>query len=161
MEHAIALAEQAERAGEIPVGAVVVVNGVIVGRGFDQREASKDPTAHAEVLALREAAARCGSWRLTGAQLFVTLEPCVLCMGAVLAARVEQVIYGATSPKSGAVESVLALAEIPGYNHRVVVRRGVLAEPSAKLLATFFEKLRVRRAAGRPAAAASRNQSAP
>ncbi len=152
MSHALALAREAASAGEIPVGAVVVVRGVIVGRGFDQREITSDPTAHAEVVALREATARCGTWRLTGAQLFVTLEPCVLCMGAVLAARVDQVIYGAASPKSGAVESLLSLADIPGYNHRVVVRRGVLADESSALLATFFEKLRSRRASGKPVA---------
>ncbi len=145
MGEALSLAARAAGEGEIPVGAIVVHDGMIVGRGYDVREQRNDPTAHAEVLAIREAAARLGSWRLGGCTLYVTLEPCVMCMGAVLSARLDTLVYGAQSPKSGAVESVLELASVPGLNHAVRVRSGVRHTECAGLLATFFEQLRVRR----------------
>ena len=144
MGEALSLAREAARRGEVPVGAIVVQGGVIVGRGHDLREATSDPTAHAEVLALREATARAKSWRLPGAELFVTLEPCILCMGALLSARIARVVYGATSPKSGAVESLVELAVVPGLNHRIAVRRGVREDEAAALLSTFFDSLRKR-----------------
>ena len=142
MREALMEARRAEHDGEVPVGAVVVVSGGIVGRGFDRREVTHDPTAHAEVLALREAAARLGTWRLSGATLYVTLEPCVMCVGALLHARVAAVVYGAVSPKWGAIESVVELGAHPGLNHRLGVRSGVERDACAALLATFFSNLR-------------------
>ena len=142
MDEALALAREAASAGEVPVGAVVVRDGYIIGRGFDVREGQHDPVAHAEVLAIREAAARLRSWRLVGCTLYVTLEPCTMCMGAVLNARLACVVYGASSPKSGAIESVLELAQVPGLNHRVQVRSGIRREECAELLSTFFAALR-------------------
>lgn len=144
MGEALSLAEKASQLGEVPVGALVVSDGYIVGRGHDARESRRDPTAHAEVVAIREAAARLGSWRLSGCTLYVTLEPCTMCMGAVLSARLKWIVYGASSPKSGAVESVVELANVPQLNHRVRVRSGVRAEECAALLASFFEGLRKR-----------------
>ena len=146
MQEALRLAARAACQGEVPVGAVVVDGSrQVVGRGYDQREGLRDPTAHAEVLAIREATARLGSWRLEGCTLYVTLEPCVMCMGAILLSRIEAIVYGAASPKSGAVESVIELARVPGLNHRVRVRTGVHRAECGALLATFFEELRNRR----------------
>ena len=145
MAEALALAQEAADLGEVPVGAIVVQDGLIVGRGYDRREALQDPVAHAEVQALREAAARLQSWRLEGCTLYVTLEPCVMCMGAILHSRAHAVVYGAASPKWGAVESVVELARVPGLNHRVKVRSGVMHEECSGLLARFFERLRARR----------------
>ncbi|MBI2207195.1 MAG: tRNA adenosine(34) deaminase TadA [Candidatus Rokubacteria bacterium] len=135
----------AER-GEVPIGAVVVVDGVVVGRAHNQPIASADPTAHAEVLALREAARAAGNYRLPGATLYVTLEPCVMCCGAALHARVARVVYGAADPKAGAVESLYRLLEDARWNHRVAVRGGVLADECGVLLRAFFE---TRRGGGR------------
>ena len=145
MGEALRLADTASRLGEVPVGAVVVHDGMIVGRGYDAREALQDPTAHAEVLAIRAAAQRLRTWRLTGCTLFVTLEPCTLCMGAIISARLDWIVYGATSPKSEAVESVLELAQVPGLNHAVRVRSGVRAQECADRLASFFVALRQKR----------------
>jgi len=143
MELALGLAERAAHDGEVPVGAIVVDSeGTIIGRGYDQRESLNDPTAHAEVLALRQAAKRMKSWRLNGCTLYVTLEPCTMCMGAILGARIEWLVYGARSPKSGAVESVLELARVPGLNHKVSVRSGVEEARCAELLRSFFTRLR-------------------
>ena len=143
MQVALQLAQRAASEGEVPVGAIVVDNaGAIIGRGFDRRESLQDPTAHAEVLALREAARRTQSWRLPSCTLYVTLEPCTMCMGAVLGARIQWLVYGAPSPKSGAVESVLELAQVPRLNHRVSVRSGVLAEECKAVLQSFFAELR-------------------
>ncbi|MBT9558560.1 MAG: nucleoside deaminase [Myxococcales bacterium] len=144
MDLALDLAASAANEGEIPVGAVVVLDSIVIGRGQDARERTQDPTAHAEVLALREASARMGSWRLPGSTLYVTLEPCVLCVGAMLAARVDRVVYGAASPKSGAIESLVMLAELPGYNHALRVRSGVRSDEAGVLLQAFFDKLRTR-----------------
>ena len=145
MGEALCLAEEASQRGEVPVGAVIVSDGFVVGRGYDMRESHGDPTAHAEVLAIREAAARLGCWRLSGCTLYVTLEPCTMCMGAVLSARLHTIVYGAVSPKSGAVESVLELANVPNLNHRVRVRSGVRRDECSALLASFFEDLRRKR----------------
>ncbi len=144
MDLALTLAASAAGDGEIPVGAIVVLDSVVIGRGRDARERTQDPTAHAEVLALREAAARVGSWRIPDSTLYVTLEPCILCVGAMLAARVDRVVYGAASPKSGAIESLVMLAEPPGYNHSLRVRSGVRSEEAGVLLQAFFDKLRTR-----------------
>jgi tRNA(adenine34) deaminase len=140
---ALSLAEDAARDGEVPVGAVVVgPDGTVIGRGYDQRETLNDPTAHAEIIAIRDAAARQDSWRLPGCSLYVTLEPCTMCMGAILGARIDWLIYGARSPKSGAVESVLELARVPGLNHKVSVRSGIEEAQCADLLRSFFTQLR-------------------
>ena len=141
-DEAMALAlEEAVRAGasnEVPVGAVVVVDGVVVGRGHNQREQLADPTAHAEMLALRAAAQAMGSWRLTGAALFVTLEPCPMCAGALVAARVTRLVFGATDLKGGACGSLYNLCADPRLNHELEVTVGVMAEPAAALLTAFF-----------------------
>ena len=141
MREALALAQQAEVLGEVPVGAVVVKDGVIIGRGCNQPIAARDPTAHAEVVAMRDAAARSGNYRLVGCELYVTLEPCVMCAGAIMHARVGRVVYGAADPKTGACGSVVDLFADARLNHHATVTAGVLAEEcSAKLMAFFSQR---------------------
>jgi tRNA(adenine34) deaminase len=125
-------------AGEVPVGAVVVVDDAIVARAHNAPIALRDPTAHAEVLALREAGDKLGNYRLTGATLYVTVEPCPMCCGAALHARIGRLVYGASDPKAGAVESLYRLLDDARFNHRVLTRGGVLAGDAAELLTTFF-----------------------
>lgn len=139
MSEALRLAEQAEAIGEVPVGAVVVRAGQVLGRGFNRRETDADPTAHAEILALREAASRAGAWRLDGAVMYVTLEPCVMCAGALVNARVARLVYGAMDPKGGACGSLFDIPADPRLNHHLPVTAGVMAEESAQLLRAFFE----------------------
>jgi tRNA(adenine34) deaminase len=137
----VAALDEARRglaAGEVPVGAVVVLGGEIIGRAHNAPIALADPTAHAEVLALREATRKRGNYRLPGATLYVTVEPCPMCCGAALHARVSRVVYGAADPKAGAVESLYRLLDDPRLNHRVATRGGVLAREAAELLTTFF-----------------------
>jgi tRNA(adenine34) deaminase len=119
MRRALVLAGEAAQSGEVPVGAVVVVDGAIVGEGFNQPIASHDPTAHAEIVALRAAAQALGNYRLTGATLYVTVEPCLMCVGALVHARIGVVVYGAAEPKAGAIESMTSAHELPGLNHRL------------------------------------------
>ncbi|HEY6339424.1 MAG TPA: tRNA adenosine(34) deaminase TadA [Candidatus Sulfotelmatobacter sp.] len=138
MEEALRAAQRALEAGEVPVGAIVVCNGRIVGRGWNRNIASSDPTAHAEVLALREAGAVLGNHRLGECDLFATIEPCAMCAGALLHARIKRLVYGADDLKAGAVHSVLHVLNHPQLNHRVEVRRGVLAGRCAELLQAFF-----------------------
>jgi len=141
MRAALTLAQQAEVLGEVPVGAVVVKDGVIIGRGCNQPIAARDPTAHAEVVAMRDAAARTGNYRLVGCDLYVTLEPCVMCAGAIMHARVGRVVYGAADPKTGACGSVVDLFADARLNHHATVTAGVLAEEcSAKLMAFFSQR---------------------
>ncbi|MBP8272797.1 MAG: tRNA adenosine(34) deaminase TadA [Acidobacteria bacterium] len=142
MEVALRLAGEAARAGEVPVGAVVVVNGDVVGRGFNRPITSNDPTAHAEVVALRDAAQRLGTYRLTGATLYVTLEPCLMCVGALVHARVGTLVYGAPEPKAGAVASTQHAHEHAALNHRMAVVSGVLASESKALMQEFFKARR-------------------
>jgi tRNA(adenine34) deaminase len=142
MRQALAAAEQAARSGEVPVGALVVVEGEVVAVAHNERETSNDPTAHAEVVALRRAAATRGSWRLINADLYVTMEPCPMCAGAIVNARLRRVIYGCDDPKAGAARTLYRLLDDPRLNHRVEVIPGVLAEESATLLRTFFTRLR-------------------
>ena len=142
MREALAEAERGRAAGEVPVGAVVVIDGAIVGRAHNAPIAPSDPTAHAEVLALRDAARRAGNYRLPGATLYVTLEPCAMCCGAALQARVARVVYGARDPKAGAVESLHRLLDDTRLNHRVSATGGVLATESAVLLRAFFDTRR-------------------
>ena len=142
MREALAEAERGGAAGEVPVGAVVVIDGSIVGRAHNAPVARRDPTAHAEVLALREAAEKAGNYRLPGATLYVTLEPCAMCCGALVNARIASVVYGARDPKAGAVESLFRLLDDARLNHRVDAVGGVLAEASAALLRGFFDRRR-------------------
>ena len=142
MHDALALAREAEAAGEVPVGAIVVRDGVIVGCGYNAPIRNRDPSAHAEIQALRDAARRLGNYRLPGCELFVTLEPCAMCAGAMLHARIARVVYGASDPKSGACGSVLDLFAEPRLNHRTVVRAGVLQESCSAMLSAFFARRR-------------------
>ena len=142
MREALALARQAEANGEVPVGAVVVFNGEIVGRGLNSPIAKSDPTAHAEILALREAAATLRNYRLEGATLYATLEPCVMCAGALVAARIERLVFGARDLRFGGVRSKFRLADSELLNHRVEIVEGVLAAECAGLMKNFFEQRR-------------------
>lgn len=128
--------------GEVPVGAVVVHEGKIVGRGFNRNLADSDPAAHAEIVALREAGSALGNHRLTNCDLFVTIEPCAMCAGAMVHARIRTLIYGAEDPKAGAVHSAMQVLNHPALNHKVEVRRGVLAGQCAELLQEFFRSRR-------------------
>ena len=143
MARAIELAKLAAAEGETPVGAVVVKNstGEIVGEGYNRRETKKSPLAHAELIALDEAAKRLGGWRIIGCDLFVTLEPCPMCAGAIINSRIERVVYGAKDPKAGSIESVQHMFEL-GYNHRPEAVSGVLEDECAGLLSEFFKALR-------------------
>lgn len=142
MEEALRSAQRALQMGEVPVGAIVVCDEKIVGRGWNQNIASSDPTAHAEVIALREAGAAVGNHRLAECELFATIEPCPMCAGALVHARIKRLIYGAPDPKAGAVESVMQVLNHPQLNHRIEVRSGVLAGRCAELLQTFFKNRR-------------------
>jgi tRNA(adenine34) deaminase len=142
LRDALALARQAEAAGEVPVGAVVVADGEIIGRGFNSPIAKSDPTAHAEILALREAAARLGNYRLEGATLYATLEPCVMCAGALVAARIRRLAFGARDLRFGGVRSKFRLADSEILNHRVEIVEGVLATECVELVKNFFDRRR-------------------
>jgi tRNA(Arg) A34 adenosine deaminase TadA len=142
MREALALATAGAEAGDVPVGAVIVREGEIIGRGFNAPISRHDPTAHAEILALRDAAGRVGNYRLPGATLYVTLEPCVMCVGAFMHARVDRVVYGATEPKAGAMESTQRAHEHAALNHKVTVVSGVLAAECREVLQTFFRQRR-------------------
>ncbi|MGA7400217.1 MAG: tRNA adenosine(34) deaminase TadA [Candidatus Sulfotelmatobacter sp.] len=142
MEEALRSAQRALEAGEVPVGAVVVCEGRIVGRGWNRNISDFDPTAHAEIVALREAGANIGNHRLSECELFVTIEPCAMCAGAMVHARIKRLVYGADDPKAGAVQSVVKVLNHPQLNHQVEVRSGVLAGRSAELLQTFFKNRR-------------------
>jgi tRNA(adenine34) deaminase len=135
-------ARAAAAAGEVPVGALVVQNGVVVGRGQNRVLRDVDPTAHAEIVAMREAALTLKNYRLIGCELFVTLEPCAMCAGAMIHARLDRLVYAAADPKAGAVGSVLEVLNHPSLNHKMVVTSGELAEESAELLRSFFRERR-------------------
>jgi tRNA(adenine34) deaminase len=142
MEEALRVAQRALNAGEVPVGAIVVRAGKIVGRGWNRNLTDVDPTAHAEILALREAGARVGNHRLGECELFATIEPCAMCAGAMVHARLKRLVYGADDPKAGAVQSVLQVLNHPQLNHQMEVSRGVLAQRCADLLQSFFRQRR-------------------
>lgn len=153
MAAALEQALLAEAAGEVPVGAVVVSDGRIIGRGYNRPISSSDPTAHAEIVALRDAAARLGNYRLIDCSLYVTLEPCVMCSGAIFHARIARLVYGARDPKTGAAGSVLDLYAEPRLNFHTEVTGGVCAEASGRLLSAFFAARRLAKArSGREAA---------
>jgi tRNA(adenine34) deaminase len=144
MQHALAQAREALAHGDVPIGAVVVHEGRVIGRGHNERERLQDPTAHAEILALREAAAALGSWRVLDSTLYVTLEPCAMCAGAIVLSRIPRVVYGTTDPKAGAAGSVLDVTGDPRLNHRPQVLGGVLADACGELLRAFFAERRQR-----------------
>ncbi len=135
-------ARAAAAAGEVPIGAIVVESGVVVGRGQNRVLRDLDPTAHAEIIALREAARTLGNYRLAGCELFVTLEPCAMCAGAMIHSRLDRLIYAAADPKAGAVSSVLQVLNHPQLNHQMLVTSGELAEESGELLRSFFRQRR-------------------
>ena len=142
MQAAVEQAKHAAKAGEVPVGAVVTIGNRIVARRHNERERLADPTAHAELLALQDAASEVGSWRLEGATLAVTLEPCPMCAGAAWAARLDRVVWGTSNPDAGALGSLYHLGSDPRLNHRLQVTHGVRSEECANLLATFFGSIR-------------------
>jgi tRNA(adenine34) deaminase len=142
MKEALKEAGTALEAGDVPVGAVVVLDGAVVAGGFNSKEAASDPTAHAEIVAIRRAGALLKSWRLIGATLYVTLEPCLMCMGAIIQARLSRLVFGAFDPKAGACGSLYDVSNDDRLNHSVEVTSGVLGDESAKLLKDFFSALR-------------------
>ena len=142
MREALALAGEAGARGEVPVGAVALLDGRIVGRGANARESANDPTAHAELLAIQDAARTLGRWRLTGVTVVCTLEPCAMCAGAMVLARIDRLVYAASDPKAGAVGSLMDFSQDPRLNHRFPVERGPLAEEAGELLRTFFRARR-------------------
>ncbi len=142
MRQALDLARAAAERGEVPVGAIAVHEGAVVGRGANAREGARDPTAHAELLAVQEAARTLGRWRLSGVTVYATLEPCAMCAGAMVLARIDRLVFAASDPKAGACGSLMDLTADPRLNHRFPVERGVLGEESSELLRTFFRARR-------------------
>jgi len=142
MRVALMEAMAARNKGEVPIGAVVVLDGQIIGRGHNLRESGDDPTAHAEMLAIRQAAAAIGHWRLLDTTLYVTLEPCVMCMGAIILARIPRLVFGCRDPRAGAVGSIYDFSRDERFNHRVCVEEGVLEQECSDLLSDFFKELR-------------------
>ncbi|ALC15088.1 tRNA-adenosine deaminase [Desulfuromonas soudanensis] len=145
MHEALVEAAAAEKLGEIPIGAVVVQGGEIIGRGYNLRETSNDPTTHAEMVAIRAAARHLGSWRLLDCTLYVTLEPCVMCMGAIILARIPRLVYACRDPKAGAVGSLYDFSRDERFNHRVEAVEGVLGDECSTMLSRFFRELRARK----------------
>lgn len=148
MQAALAEARLAQEAGEVPIGAVVVYQGKIIGRGQNSLLRNLDPTAHAEIIAMRDAARAVGNYRLLGCTLYVTLEPCAMCAGAMIHARLDRLVYAASDPKAGACGSVLAVLNHPQLNHQMQVEQGIAAEESAEMLRAFFRERRDSKLAG-------------
>ncbi|HVC37514.1 MAG TPA: tRNA adenosine(34) deaminase TadA [Gammaproteobacteria bacterium] len=142
MQQALTLARKAGATNEVPVGSVVVKDGAIIGRGWNHPIAAHDPTAHAEIIAIREAARTSENYRLTDATLYVTLEPCVMCAGAMLHARIRRLVFGASDPRAGAAGSIFNIVQTPALNHRLDITGGVLAEQCGELLKSFFSQRR-------------------
>lgn len=142
MERALALADLAQGQGEVPVGAVIVLNDHIIGEGFNSPISDQDPTAHAEINALRQASRKIQNYRLQGADLYVTIEPCTMCVGALVHARIGHLYYGAAEPKAGAVKSACSLIDSPWFNHRVQVTSGLLEDPCRLRIQSFFKERR-------------------
>ncbi|WP_428820676.1 tRNA adenosine(34) deaminase TadA [Microbulbifer sp. MCCC 1A16149] len=142
MQQALALAAKGAELGEVPVGALVVLDGEVIGEGFNQPISSSDPSAHAEVKALRDAASRQNNYRLPGATLYVTIEPCTMCFGTLIHARIARLVYGAAEPRAGVVASQLQLAEKTFFNHKIEVEGGVMAAEAGALVREFFQKRR-------------------
>jgi len=150
MQAAIAEAQLARAKGEVPIGAVIVHEGQIIGRGHNLRETSNDPTSHAEMVAIRQAAEAIGHWRLLETTLYVTLEPCVMCMGAIILARIPRLVYACRDPRAGAVGSIYDFSSDERFNHKVEVVEGVLGAECSALLSVFFQELRAGRKAAKP-----------
>ncbi|WP_066966081.1 tRNA adenosine(34) deaminase TadA [Microbulbifer sp. Q7] len=142
MQQALTLAAQGAELGEVPVGALVVLDGEVIGEGFNQPISASDPSAHAEVMALRAAATRQNNYRLPGATLYVTIEPCTMCFGTLIHARIARLVYGAAEPRAGVVVSQLQLAEQTFFNHKIAVEGGVMADEAGTLVREFFQKRR-------------------
>ncbi|MEA3465201.1 MAG: tRNA adenosine(34) deaminase TadA [Thermodesulfobacteriota bacterium] len=149
MHLALEQAWQAEALGEVPIGALLVIDGRVIAAAGNRRELWQDPTAHAELIVLREAAKRIKSWRLDGATMYVTLEPCVMCMGGIILARIPRLVYGARDPKGGAVGSLYDFSSDERFNHSVAVSEGVLAEECGEILTNFFRRLRQKKKAAK------------
>ena len=148
MQHALELAQRAESEGEVPVGAVLVLDEQVVGEGWNRPITDNDPTAHAEIMALRSAAKKLNNYRLLGTTLYVTLEPCIMCSGAIIHSRVKRVVYGALDPKAGAAQSAFTILGTDKLNHQVYVDAGVLAKECGEILSTFFKKKRLEKKRG-------------
>jgi len=159
MAQAMHLAVQAAAIGEVPVGALVVCDGKVIGQGYNQTISAHDPCAHAEIIALRQASQAVGNYRLSGCDLYVTLEPCTMCVGAIIHARIRRLVYAASEPKAGAVTSQLQLFSMPHYNHLVQVESGVLADESSAMLSHFFMQRRLSHKAKKAALATSTSTS--
>lgn len=144
MEQALLEARKAQAIGEVPIGAVLVRQGQIIGRGYNQVETTKDPTAHAEILAIREAAGQVGGWRIPDSTLYVTMEPCSMCAGAIVLARIDQLVIGAMDPKAGACGSLSNIPQDQRLNHSVIIESGILEEKCSQLVRQFFQSLRAR-----------------
>lgn len=144
MQIAINEAQKAAAIGEVPIGAIIIHEGEIVGRGYNRRETDRDPTAHAEMIAIREASQRLGGWRLMNATLYVTLEPCPMCAGAIVQSRISRVVYGAADPKAGCAGTLLNLLQEERFNHQVQVDGGILSDACGQMLKQFFSQLRQR-----------------
>jgi tRNA(adenine34) deaminase len=142
MRAALELGREARRRGEVPVGAIVVLDGVVIGEGFNRPIGTHDPTAHAEIVALRDAAKQIGNYRLVGATVYVTIEPCQMCVGAMIHARIARLVYGTREPKAGAIESAMRAHEHPSLNHRLEATGGVLEEECRALIQEFFAERR-------------------
>jgi tRNA(adenine34) deaminase len=145
MQQALALAREAAGRGGVPVGALAVHDGKVIGTGFNRREIDRNPLAHAEIFAMDAAAKALNAWRLTGVTLYVTLEPCAMCAGALVQSRVTRLVFGTPDPKAGAVGSLYNLAEEPRHNHRLQVTSGIMADESRQVLKDFFERLRAKK----------------
>ncbi|MEJ2472079.1 MAG: tRNA adenosine(34) deaminase TadA [Desulfuromonadales bacterium] len=150
MQAAMDEAEKARTKGEVPIGAVIVQQGRIIGRGHNLRETSNDPTTHAEMVAIRQAAETIGHWRLLDTTLYVTLEPCVMCMGAIILARIPRLVYACRDPRAGAAGSIYDFAQDERFNHQVDLTEGVLGKECSTLLSAFFQELRADRKAAKP-----------
>jgi len=142
MQQALVEAQKAYDMGEVPIGAVIVKDGEVIARGHNLREREKDPTLHAEMVAIREAAKHLGGWRLTGCELYVTIEPCPMCAGAIIQARIQRVVFGALDPKAGCAGSLYNLLQDPRFNHRVEVISGVMEEECRRIMQEFFRERR-------------------
>lgn len=142
MTEALQEAAKAAEIGEVPIGAVIVKDGVIVGRGYNRRETDRDPTAHAEMLALRDASKNLGGWRLTGCEMYVTIEPCPMCAGAIVMSRIDRLVYGAADRKAGAVDTLYGIVTDSRLNHQVAVVSGVMEDVCGQIISEFFRKLR-------------------
>lgn len=148
MKEALKQAKKAYLLGEVPIGCVIVYEGKIIGRGYNRRNTDKNTLSHAEITAIRKASKKMGDWRLEGCTLYVTLEPCQMCSGAIVQARITEVVMGCMNPKAGCGGSILNILEMPQFNHQVKVTRGILGKECSRMLTTFFKELRIRNKMG-------------